>query len=104
MNHFEGTLRPICARAIGIDELQYNLDNICTDDKKHVNDYSDAEIVSEAAYVLDLFVNPAQGHINRDALCGMEGPEQRVWARSQVGKLERFIKRYRAPAPVLLSA
>lgn len=91
MHHFEGTLRPIAKRAYGIDELQYNLDNICTDDKKHVNDYSDAELVAEAKYVLDLFVNPSQGHINNDALRGEEGPDQAKWARSQVGKLRRFI-------------
>lgn len=85
---------PLITAAIKIEELRYNLDNISNDDDKALEDYTIAEILAEAAYVLDLFVNPAQGHINYEALSGDEGPEQRVWARGQVRKLKAFIKKF----------
>ena len=93
------TQRKLVARALSIDELAYNLENISQDDKKAVEDYTDDEILAEARYVLDLFVNPGQGHINGEALRGEEGPDQKKWARSQVGKLQRFIAAYtKSPA------
>ena len=67
------------------------------DDGKQIEDYTDAAILAEAAYVLDLFVNPAQGHINHEALTGGEGAEQRVWARGQVRKLKALIKKFNTP-------
>jgi len=82
--------------ALAIDELAYNLENISTDDKRPLDSYSAAEILAEAAYVLDLFVNPAQGHINHEALSGGDGSEQRVWARGQVRKLKALIKKFAA--------
>jgi hypothetical protein len=80
--------------AMKIDELAYNLGNISHDDKKQVTDYSAEEIVSEARYVLGLFINPNEGHINNEALRGDEGPDQRHWARKQVRQLKAFIKKY----------
>lgn len=80
--------------ALKIDELRYNLDNISNDDNKALEDYTTAEVLYEAGYVLDLFVNPAQGHINNEALRGDEGPEQTIWARGQVRKLKAFLKRF----------
>jgi|APGre2960657423_1045063.scaffolds.fasta_scaffold92749_2 hypothetical protein len=82
--------------AMAIDELAYNLENISTDDKRPLENFSNEEILAEAAYVLDLFVNPSQGHINHEALSGDEGPEQRVWARGQVRKLKALIKKFTA--------
>jgi len=83
--------------ALAIDELAYNLENISRDDKRPLEDYTTAEIIAEAAYVLDLFVNPAQGHINHEALTGGEGAEQRSWARGQVRKLTALIKKFNTP-------
>ncbi len=80
--------------AMRIDELAYTLENISTDDRKPITDYSAADIVAEARYVLELFVNPAQGHINSEALAGDEGAEQQRWARQQVRQLRAFIKKY----------
>ena len=80
--------------AMRIDELAYTLDNISTDDRKAITDYSAADIVAEARYVLELYVNPAQGHINSEALAGDEGAEQQRWARQQVRQLRAFIKKY----------
>jgi hypothetical protein len=87
-------MRAIAEAAMAIDELAYNLDNISTDQRIDVESLPDAEIVSEARYVLDLFVNPTQGHINGQAYRGEEGTEQRQWARMQVKKLKSFIKKY----------
>jgi hypothetical protein len=77
-----------------IDELAYTLNNISTDDKKAVADYAASEVIEEAKYVLDLFINPSQGHINHDALIGEEGPDQQKWASKQVRQLRSFIKKY----------
>ncbi len=80
--------------AMKIDELAYTLNNISTDDKKAVADYAASEVIEEAKYVLDLFINPSQGHINHDALIGEEGPDQQKWASKQVRQLRSFIKKY----------
>ena len=87
-------MRQIVKSALAIDELAYTLDNIAHDDKVTVDTYSDQQIVSEAKYVLDLFLNPSQGHINHEALLGDEGPEQEAWAKQQVKKLKAFINKY----------
>ena len=88
-------MRPIIKSALAIDELAYTLDIICNDDKTILDSYSDLHIVNEARYVLDLFLNPSQGHINHEALMGDEGPQQKVWAEKQVSKLKAFIKKYK---------
>jgi hypothetical protein len=87
-------MRPIIKSALAIEELAYTLDNISIDDKVSVESYTDEQIVNEAKYVLDLFVNPSQGHINHEAWIGDEGPEQKAWARKQVRQLKAFIKQY----------
>ena len=80
--------------AMKIDELAYTLNNISQDDKKPITAYTADEVVDEAKYVLDLFINPSQGHINHDALIGEEGPDQQKWANKQVRQLRSFIKKY----------
>lgn len=87
-------MRAIVQSAMAIDELAYTLDNISTDDKMPVESYTDEQIVKEARYVLDLFINSAQGHINHEALSGDEGPQQQAWARKQVRMLKSFIKKF----------
>ena len=87
-------MRQIVKSALQIDELAYTLNNIAHDDKVNVDTYSDHQIMIEAKYVLDLFLNPSQGHINHEALLGDEGPEQEAWAKQQVKKLKAFIKQY----------
>lgn len=85
---------PLITAALKIDELAYNLENISNDDNKKLEDYTTAEVLAEAAYVLDLFINPAQGHINNEAMRGDEGPKQTIWARGQVRKLRAFVKKF----------
>lgn len=84
--------------ALSIDELAYTLGNIAHDDKLALESYSDAELLAEARYVLGLFTNPAEGHINGEDYRGENGPEQKTWARSQVRKLRTLIARMEAAA------
>jgi hypothetical protein len=89
-------MRAIIKAALAIDELAYDLENISADDGKQIEDYTDAEIVKEAEYVLSLFIDPYETHWNAEDLRGENGPEQRVWARGQVRKLKAFIKKFKA--------
>jgi hypothetical protein len=87
-------MRAIIKSALAISELAYDLDNISTDDKKKIEDYSDEEIVREARHVLGLFTDPDETHWNAEDLRGENGPEQQKWARSEVRMLNAFIKKY----------
>lgn len=77
---------------MAIDELANNLQQISRDDNKAVNDYSDAEIVHEAKYILSCFHE--DGHLNNEDFIGENGQEQRKWAVAQVRKLNAFIKKF----------
>jgi hypothetical protein len=50
------TMRPIIKAATNIRELAYDLENISQDDKKQISDYTDAEILHEAKYVLEIWL------------------------------------------------
>jgi hypothetical protein len=84
--------RSILKSAMAIDELANNLQQIAQDDKKQVTDYTDAEIVHEAKYVLSCFHE--DGHLNNEDYIGENGSEQRKWAVDQVRKLNAFIKKF----------
>jgi hypothetical protein len=86
--------RAIIKEAMSISELANSLDNISTDDKKQINDYTDAEILHEAKYVLSLFLDPNETHWNAEDLRGENGEEQQKWAEAEVRKLKAFIKKY----------
>jgi hypothetical protein len=86
--------RAIIKSAMSISELANSLDNISTDDKKQIKDYTDAEILHEAKYVLGLFTDPFETHWNAEDLRGENGPAQQKWARAEVRKLQSFIKKY----------
>ena len=87
-------MRAIIKSAMAISELAYDLDNISTDDKKKIEDYSDEEIVREARHVLGLFTDSDETHWNAEDLRGENGPEQQKWARGEVRMLNAFIKKY----------
>jgi hypothetical protein len=89
-------MRAIIKAALAIDELAYDLENISADDKKEIEDYTDAEIVKEAEYVLSQFVDPNETHWNAEDLRGENGPTQKVWAKGQVRKLKALIKEFAA--------
>lgn len=86
------------AAALKIDELAYSLGNIAHDDKRSIDSYTPAELVQEARYVLRLFIDPSEGHINSEAYMGDEGPQQRQWAQQQVRQLRAFIKKHKTAA------
>jgi hypothetical protein len=85
-------MRAIVKTAMSIDELANNLQQISRDDNKAVNDYTDAEIVHEAKYILSCFHEA--GHLNNEDFIGENGVEQRKWAVGQVRKLDAFIKKF----------
>ena len=78
--------------AMQIDELANSLRTIAGDDKKNVEDYTQAEVVAEAKWVLSCFLEG--GHLLNEALQGEDTPQEQRWARNQVSRLRRFIKRY----------
>lgn len=84
--------RLIIKSAMAIDELANTLQQIARDDNKSINDYTDAEIVHEAKYVLSCFHE--DGHLNNEDYTGENGPEQRKLAVSQVRKLNTFINKF----------
>ena len=79
---------------MAISELSNSLDNISADDKKQIQDYTDAEILHEAKYVLGLFTDPNETHWNAEDLRGENGASQQKWAKTEVRKLQAFIKKY----------
>ncbi len=85
-------MRAIVKSAMEIDELANNLQQISRDDNKTVNDYTDAEIVHEAKYILSCFHE--DGHLNNEDYIGENGEEQHKWAVDQVRKLNAFIKKF----------
>ena len=88
-------MRAIIKAACNIDELYATLEGISTDDGKEIEDYTDAEIVHEAEYVLSTFYEA--GHINGDALSGdlEDEPYDQKWARGEVRKLNALIKKFK---------
>ena len=89
-------MRAIIKAALAIDELAYDLENISADDGKQIEDYTDAEIVKEAEYVLSQFIDPNETHWNAEDLRGENGPERQKWARGEVRKLKALIKKFTA--------
>jgi hypothetical protein len=88
-------MRKIIDAAFDIHELYATLEGISADDGKEIEDYTDAEIVHEAEYVLSTFHEA--GHINGDALSGEveDGPYDQKWARGEVRKLNALIKKFK---------
>jgi hypothetical protein len=86
--------RAIIDDAMSINELAHILENISYDDKKDIEEYTDAEILHEAEYCLGLFINPFETHFNAEDLRGENGPVQQKWAKGEVRKLKALIKKY----------
>ena len=87
-------MRAIIKSALAIDELKNSLENISSDDNKAIDQYTDKEIVNEAKYVLEMFLDGTNPHWNYEDLQGENGPEQQKWAQGEVRKLKAFIKKY----------
>jgi len=91
------TKRPILKAAMNIRELAYDLENISQDDKKQISDYTDAEILHEAKYVLEIYHE--SGTVSNDALMGEHGKDEQKSARDDVRKLKALIKKFGATTP-----
>ena len=85
-------MRPILKAAERIYELQNNLEIIAIDDRKEIADYTDAEIVAEAEYVLSCFGE--SGHALNDCL-SHEDRSVRDDAKRQMKALRAFISKYK---------
>jgi len=86
------TNRPIIKAAMNIRELAYDLENISQDDKKQISDYTDAEILHEAKYVLEIYHE--SGTVSNDALMGEHGKDEQKSARDDVRKLKTLIAKF----------
>ena len=82
----------ILKAAMAINELANNLQQIAQDDNKQVADYTDAEILHEAKYVLSCFHEA--GHLNNEDFIGENGEEFQKDAIGQVKKLNALIKKF----------
>jgi hypothetical protein len=87
--------------AANIHELWTSLENISADDRKEICDYTVAELVAEAEYVLSTFFEA--GHYNGDAYSGEfeDGEYTQKWARGEVRKLKALIKKYKTQSEKL---
>jgi hypothetical protein len=90
-------MRPIIKAALNIRELAYDLENISQDDKKQISDYTDAEILHEAKYVLEIYHE--SGTVSNDALMGEHGKDEQKSARDDVRKLKALIKKFGTTTP-----
>jgi hypothetical protein len=84
--------RPILKDIERSDELMYVLGNISQDDGKSISDYSDAELLHEAKYVLSCFYEG--GHDNNEALTDRSN-EAHGWATKNVRALNNIITKYK---------
>ena len=75
--------------ALKIRELQVSLENISTDDKRDINNYTDKEIRAEALYVRSLYSE--SGTMCREELDGEYGAEEQRKARKAVCDLDKLI-------------
>ena len=88
-------MRALVRDALKCDELNYHLREIIgVDDGKSPEEYTDAEIIGEAKYVLESYF--IEGAINNDMLTNDFGDrvEEQKLAEKEVRQLKRFIKKY----------
>ena len=74
------------------DELMYSLGNISHDDGKEIGDYTDAEIVKEAEWVLSCFY---EGGTNCNDDFTDPSSEAHGWAVKNVRALKKIIAKYK---------
>ena len=86
-------MRAIVKAATAIPEMQFAFECICADDNKEPEDYTDAEIVSEAEYRLSTYFE--DGHINSDEMRLGDDREANKIARKDIKMLKAFIKKYK---------
>lgn len=86
-------MRAIVKDLLKCDELSHVfLNNLCVDDNKNVNDYTDEEIIAEAKYQLDLYFE--NGTLNNEMWCGEHGRKEQRKAEKEVDQICKFLKKY----------
>ena len=78
--------------ALKIGELYHDLENICADDNKKVDEYTQEALVAEAKYILSLYSEG--GTTSSEELSGQAGSEAQKEARKQVRMLKNYIRKY----------
>lgn len=77
---------------MNLTELFYSLENISGDDRKTLKEYTQAEVVAEAVYILGCYLEG--GHsLNEDLYS--DDPQICFMANEEVKGLRKYIKKYR---------
>jgi len=86
-------MRKIVRDLLKCDELAHVfVNNLCVDDGKDINDYTDQELVDEAKYQLGLYYET--GTANNDMLIGERTLEEQRTAKREVQQIKRFLSKY----------
>jgi len=85
-------MRTLVLDALKCSELEHSLDIISTDDGKRIEDYTNAEIITEAQYVIGLFTEG--GTAQSESLSGDCGKESQRNARRELRELKAFLKKH----------
>lgn len=88
--------RAIVRDASKVSELRYQLwEVISVDDNCEVDDYSDWDIVSEAMFVQNKYLDQGDCWIHREMLEGKHGEEEQKIAKRELRELNRFLKKWK---------
>ena len=86
-------MREIVRDLLRCDELAHVfINNLCVDDSKDINDYTDQELVAEAKYQLGMYYE--NGTTNNDMLMGVYTREEQIKAQKEVRQIKRFLSKY----------
>jgi len=86
-------MRKIVRDLLKCDELSHVfINNLCVDDSKDINDYTDEELVEEAKYQLGMYYET--GTRNNDMLIGEYTDEEQRIAQREVKQIKRFLGKY----------
>ena len=79
-------------KCMDIDELMTTLENCASDDKRELTDWTDAELMEEAKYVLSTFREG--GHANHDEMTDSDNYdiEHRTMMRRQYKALIKLVE------------
>ena len=85
-------MRQLVTDATKCTELNHFLEIISTDDNKEIDDYTDAEIIAEAQYVIGLYTEG--GTAQSESLSGDCGKQSQRNARRELKELKWFLKKH----------
>jgi len=86
-------MRKIVRDLLKCDELAHVfINNLCVDDGKDINDYTDEELIAEAKYQLGMYYETDTR--NNDMLIGEYTDEEQRIAQREVKQIKRFLSKY----------